>query len=396
MELPIRVLHIFAPNVRSRFGGQTITWKHAFSRWDDHTVVHSVLDCKNSRVVDSRLAFDFEYPDQQEAISRWGRAAWIPSLFRNLTRLEKQHDILHVHVLWWGGLLIGPWARWKNIPALYESVLLDADTPGSVLGERFGGLQVRCLKRYEAILAISEYLAEDYRKSGFREEQVFTLMNSVDTTVFSPVATTDERLTLRRKLDLPQDATVLVFVGSVIQRKGADVLVRAFIEASARRSDLHLLVVGPRQRSENPSLDEDFVNKLRALLRKNDLSERVSFTGIVQNRQQVAEMYRASDIFVFPSNKEGLGNVVLEAMASGLPVVVSNLPVLEKVIRHQENGFLVPVDNSAALSDAILMVSSDRVLAERLGRNARDYVEKNHSFAAWQARLTEFYRGLLF
>jgi glycosyltransferase involved in cell wall biosynthesis len=394
-QRPIRVLHVFAPSLRSRFGGQNITWQYNFSHWNAHGVNHRVLDCGSAKLVDSREAFSFEYPVVQRGVKRWERAVWVGSLFSNLAKHRKQYDILHMHVLWWGGLAVGPWSRWMCIPAVYESILLDEDTPGGISRERLGGLKVRCLRDYRAILAISDYLAEDYSRFGFSRERVFTLMNSVDTVTFAPAETKDAKMALRRRLNLPLDATVLVFVGSVIWRKGADVLVRAFSQAATKYANLHLLIVGPKAKAENPSLDEDLVNDLRRFLGENNLSERVSFTGMVRGRQDLADIYRASDIFVFPSRNEGLGNVVLEAMSSGLPVIVTHLPVLEKVIQHGENGLLLPVDDVNALSGSILKLDADRSLAEELGHNARLYVEENHGFASWQARLVEFYRGLL-
>jgi glycosyltransferase involved in cell wall biosynthesis len=82
-------------------------------------------------------------------------------------------------------------------------------------------------------------------------------------------------------------------------------------------------------------------------------------------------------------------------MACGLPVVVSRLPVLERVLQHGENGLFVPIGDVGALRDSILTLSGNPELAERLSHNARRYVEQSHSFAVWQSQLAEFYRGLL-
>ena len=392
----IRVLHVFPPSFTSRFGGQIIWWKYCFFHWNDSNVVHYVLDCDKNQLVDSRQAFNYEYPDTQKETSRWERAVWLLALFGNIKKYEEKYDLLHVHVLWWATLLLGPWAKWKNIPTVYESILLDSDTPGGILKTKLGRIQVRCLKTYKAILAITDHLAEDFRKFGFSEKQVFTLVNCVDTDLFFPSKSAEEKTFLRQKLSLPQDAKILVFVGSVIERKGADLLIRAFIQASSINPNLYLLIVGPKDKNENPSLNEEFVNELHALIQQKDLMDKVSFRGLVQDRQRLAELYRASDIFVFPSRKEGLGNVVLEAMAAGLPLVVSRLPVLENIIKHEENGLFVPIEDSNALKDSILLLSSDRALARKIGDNARFYVETNLGFADWQAELVEFYKRLIY
>ena len=391
----IRVLHIFPPSLKSRFGGQNITWKYNFTNWDDPGVVHTVLDTMTNQILDAQQAFDFKYVDTQKMSTKWERVLWIFALFWGVIRHQKEYDLLHVHVLWWGGLLIGPWAKWKNCPTIYESVLLEADIPSSIIREKFGKIKLGFLKSYKAILAISDYLAQDYLKHGFFEGQVVTLMNSVDTVLFTPAETDEEKYILRKRNKLPVRSKLLLFVGSVIERKGVDILLRALIEACRVDSDLHLLIVGAKNKNENPSLDEDFVNHLYEMLEQNEISDRVSFLGLVQDRERLAEIYRAADIFIFPSRNEGLGNVVLEAMAAGLPVVTSHLPVLERVIQNGENGIFVPIGDAPALVYSILQVSIDLDMAKKMGTAARNYVLEKHRFSAWQFDLVRIYKALL-
>jgi len=393
--MTIRVLHIFSPDYKRRFGGPTFTWKYCFSNWNEPDVSHYVLDTEGNRIVESKEAFHFEYPKVQKDASRWERAMWIFPLFRNLIKYKGDYDIVHLHVLCWGSLFLGPWAKWNRKPLVYESVLLDSDTPGGIYKQKFGKIVVWFMRFYKAILAISEYLAEDYRKFGFPESQVFSLVNFVDDKLFSPVKYAEEKKELRQRLNLPSNAIILIFVGSVIERKGVDILIQAYIEAVSKCPDLFLVIVGPKNRHEQPSFDEDFVNDLYALLDKNNLSDRVLFTGLIQDVHKLGEIYRASDIFVFPSRKEGLGNVVLEAMACGLPVLVSQLPVLDKIIKHGENGMVVPIGDADALCKSILLLSGDSALAGKIGGNAHSYVEKKRGFYAWQTQLVKIYHGML-
>lgn len=393
--MTVKVLHIFAPSYKNRFGGQTFSWKYAFSAWNNPEIEHYFLDFETLQMIPAKEAFRFEYLSSQKGTTRWERTIWVLTLFRCLAKHVGKFDILYVHVLWWGSLLIGPWSKWIGVPAVYESVLLHEDTPGGILRENLGQIKVWLLKYYQGIVAISEYLAEDYRKCGFDPRKVHTLMNSVDGKVFFPVETAGEKTAARIKRQLSPDATILVYVGSVIQRKGVDLLIRAFIDVSSQHSDLYLMIVGPKDRHENPSLDEGFVNGLRQSLSTNRLSTQVAFLGLIQDREELAEIYRASDMFVFPSRNEGLGNVILEAMACGLPVIVSQLPVLEKVVTHGENGFLIPVNDVSGLKDTILTLISEPSLAQKIGQNAHHYIQTRHDFLAWQAELTAFCKGLL-
>jgi glycosyltransferase involved in cell wall biosynthesis len=391
----IKILHIFAPNYTSRFGGQNIFWKYGFSHWDKQAVEHFVLDYENNRLIGAKEAFNFQYTGTQKLLSKWKRASWVVTLFKNLIKYKNSYDVLHVHVLWWGTILLAPWAKWMRIPALYESILLGDDTPGGISTETLGNLKIKFIKKYKAILAISEFLAKDYRECGFPERQVFTLENCVDMDTFYPVNSVEEKIQLRQKHQLPQNANVLLFVGSVVQRKGVDLLVRAFIDAFSSCPDLYLLIVGPRNKNENPSLDEGFVNDLHQLLDQNKLSARVSFRGLIQDRRDLAEIYRASDLFVFPSRNEGLGNVILEALASKLPVIVSRLPVLEKIIQHEQTGLFVPMNDVDAVRDAIVRLCNTPFLAKSISCEAFNYMEKNHGFFVWQDDLTNIYTHLL-
>jgi len=395
MKTQIRVLHIFPPSLKSRFGGQNITWKYNFSKWKDPRVRHLILDTISNQVCQPYEIFNFEYPKIQKQSTMWERLTWIIRLFIGIVTQKKEYDVLHLHVLWWGGLLIGPWAKWKRIPTIYESVLLEEDTPSGIAKQNFGTIKLCCLKMYRSILAISDPLAEDYLKNGFRTEQIFMLMNSVDTELFKPVESVQQKTIIQKKFGLPTNSKILLFVGSVIERKGLDTLIQAFIKASQEDHELYLLIVGAKNKRENPSIDEDFINSLHILLKQEGIEEKVSFIGLIQDRTQLAEIYRASDIFLFPSRNEGLGNVILEAMATGLSVVASRLPVLEKVISHGENGLFIPIEDTNALKDTILALDHDPKFAHQLGENARSYVIVNHAYQAWQLKLVDFYKYLM-
>lgn len=392
--MTIKVLHIFSPSLKTRFGGPSIRWKYNFENWHDPGVVHYVLDCDERKVDDARVAFNFNLPENQSSPNRWQRLTWTFKLINQLSKYAQDFDVIHFHVLWWGSLFAARWCKRRKIPCIYESVLLDADNPGSIEMEKFGKIKVHLLKDFRGILAISDYLAEDYRRHEFNDNQVFTLMNSVDSTLFRPCETLVEKQELREKYALPLGKTILLFVGSVIERKGVDLLVKAFINASLPNPDLYLLIIGPYNMKENPSLDETFINSLKDQLNKRDLFGSVNFYGLVNDRNMLADLFRASDIFVFPSRREGLGNVVLEAMASGLPVIISDLPVLARVIKVRENGLVVPIDDDMQLAEAITCLNKDELLSKELGKAAQEYTVENHRFLSWQKSLVEIYQKL--
>ncbi len=391
----VRILHIFSPNFRQRFGGPIFDWKYAFSKWDDSEIEHLVVDYDQNRPLSALDAFAFKISHSQIKTTRWQRFLWIFKLNFILFKFRNSYDILHFHILLWGCLIAVTWAKWHNIPTVYQSVLLDSDTPGAIAQQKMGKLKVNLLKKFTGILAISDALAEDYLANGFSSDQVFTLMNSVDTDLFKPATSHGEKLQLKKHFNLPEDSLLLLFVGSLIRRKGVDHLVQAFIKAHHYNPKAHLWLIGPQNIAENPSLDESFVFKIKQLVAIAGLENAVTFAGLVAGRETLSEVYRTADAFVFPSRKEGLPNVVLEAMASGLPVIVSDLPGLKNVVSPCKTGVVIPIGDIDALENAIVALVSSKTGKNTLGEAARAYIFENHGFGAWQAELVRLYKKLL-
>ena len=389
----IRVLHIFGPNFKQRFGGPIFDWKYAFSKWDDPSVEHLVWD--DGKVESALHAFNFDMNANQIMSTRWQRMVWIFLLLFSLRKHKKEYDVLHFHVLLWGGLLAAAWAKKNSIPTIYQSVLQGSDTPEPIKQEQFGNLKLRLLNTFSLIIAISDQLKMDYINFGFPAAKVVMLMNSVETDLFHPLGSLRERQLIREKFSLPHSDKILLFTGSIIERKGIDLLTEAFLQIASDHPDLYLWLIGPVSKSENASLNEDFVAKMKKQVSAAGLSDRVRFEGLISDRGDLAEAYQAADVFVFPSRKEGLPNVVLEAMSSGLPVIVSDLPGLKGVVESGENGIVVPIGDTGALSAAISDILNNNVAVQRIGRNARSYIESVHGFDAWQKEMTSCYQKLI-
>lgn len=314
---------------------------------------------------------------------------WAFRLLRALSKYKREYDTLHVHILLWGGLLVAPFARLIGKPALYESVLDGADNPGAVEKDSLGRIKLLCLRQFTKVIAISEALRREFLKYRI---PVVKLVNSVDIDMFSPPASRSRKKELRRDLGIPEEAQVLLFVGSVKPRKGVDILVKIFIRMAEKRPDLYLLIVGPRSVEENNTIDPGYVEAQRALLDAHGLTGRVTFTGMVEEKNKLAGYYQAADVFVFPTRQEGLGNVVLEAMATQLPVVVTHLPEIEDLIQHNKNGVFVPLDDIDGFERAVSNVIDDPSFAREIGSNAREDIKREFYYDKWQSNLVNLYR----
>lgn len=164
-------------------------------------------------------------------------------------------------------------------------------------------------------------------------------------------------------------AVRLLFVGRVVFQKGLDVLFRAL---SALPVDLNweLEIIG----------DGDARPALTLEAAQLGIAPRITFSGW-QDRAVIAERYRAADLFVFPSRDEGMPNVVLEAMASGLPIVATAIAGSEELVREGENGHLVPTENAPALTDALARLIAQPETRRAMGRASRERIEREYTWA---------------
>ena len=211
----------------------------------------------------------------------------------------------------------------------------------------------------------------------------------VDTERFQPEVDADRRREIRASLGLPRADRCVVFVGAIIARKGVDLLVDAWRAVAAADPEALLVLVGPMDLTEE---DRTFRTALSDQVDGLGPSARVHFAGRVDN---VEEWLRGSDIFVLPSVSEGLPNSVLEAMASGVATVMTNLPgIAGDVIRSEREGCLLPDRTSDELAAVLSGLLSDPERRRAIGIAARARVVEGFSITARVDRYKELYRAL--
>lgn len=298
-------------------------------------------------------------------------------LGRLLFSLRQRFDLLHVID---AGSLFNlasiPIAQALGKPVILEMTLLGADDP-LTLNRRHGNPEEQLFPhrplKYSLFLMADAYVSKSaglsavYRQAGLPEGKLFQIPSSVDAQRFRPPSASQKR-SLREQLGLPQEQTIILFVGGIEKRKGVHRLIAAFREVALRHLDTHLLIVGPTDR-----FSQDYVRALHDRVEEWDLSERVTFVSeLVKN---VDEYMQAADVFALPSSREGLSVAILEAMASGLPIVASDIPeVAHSQINHGIEGLLVQVGDVEGLSKRLAELVSDTETRGRLGSAARQRV----------------------
>lgn len=164
-------------------------------------------------------------------------------------------------------------------------------------------------------------------------------------------------------LELPEGSEVLLHVGRQEFQKGIDVLVGALASIRDRRPNVVLVQAG---RDGAASVD------IQRAIDAHGVRNAVRFLG---HRDDVPELLAAADVFVFPSRYEGLGGSLLEAQASGTAIVASDLPAVREVVEAGATADLVPVDDAAALADAVVALLADDDRRAAYGKRGREVFE---------------------
>lgn len=245
-------------------------------------------------------------------------------------------------------------------------------------------------KRLDCIIVNSRSMRQELSPiSG--DTRIEFIPNGIDLKRFRPISGEDERISARYRLGINQRSTILISVGAVHPRKGTDLTLEAWSNMARRYPELHLYLLGLRKDLSYPAL-AGFRERLDGLISHSGAPERVHFEGIVRN---VDDYLRAADIFMFPSEREGMPNGVLEAMASGLPVVLTRFAGFSDDLGNNGNEFMLVERTGAALTQALDTLLKNKNLQGRLGQNARRWVEQRFGLEQSLDRYAALYRELV-
>lgn len=309
----------------------------------------------------------------------------VRSAFWPLARLFRQQgvDIVHVNNL-------APW--------------LDAALASSLAGCRclqtFHGVeqaQLRFSPLRRALLRLAACLSDGMTAvaapaadlmadlTGITRNRIRVIDNGIDTDVFTPVASRDEKKQLRRNLDLPETGILIGCVAALRPVKNHQGLIEAFARTlDANVGEAFLVLVG-----DGP-LEGELRQKCQDL--GPHVAERVLFLG---RRTDIARLLPALDVFVLNSDTEGLSYAVLEAMACGLPVVATEVGANPQLITQARQGVLVPFGDAAALARALCEVVGNPAQSEIMGANARCRAEEEFSLRRMSAAFRDLYLNLV-
>lgn len=279
--------------------------------------------------------FTFVYPP------RIGRALhpifWLTSLLARfgLELRRSRYDCLLASWTYPDGVATSWLARWLGLPYVIKVHGSDLN----VLAEsRWRRPQIaRALRGAAAVVTVSAALADKCRDLGVAPGQIHVLYNGIDTARFCP----GPRELARRSLALPLTDRLILFVGNLKAAKGCIDLIEAYVAVRSRVPSARLVFVGDGPERAG----------LEARAKAAGVGDEVRLSGVVPHAA-LADWYRAADLLCLPSHAEGVPNVVLEAMACGIPTVATAVGGIPEVLPDTA-GVLVPPNDATALSDAL-------------------------------------------
>lgn len=241
---------------------------------------------------------------------------------------------------------------------------------------RYALFQRHLMARGDLFLAVSDALRAQAIARGFPAERTLVHYNGVDLVRFRPGA--------------DHEAATILHVGRLVAKKGTTVLLRAFAAVLNAHPGARLLILG----------DGPLRTRLERLAGELGVGQSVIFAGARQP-DEIAGFMRDATLLVAPSrtarggDAEGLPNVVVEAMASGLPVVATDHGGIAEAVAEGENGFLVAEGEAEPLAGRIGDLLADAALRARMGAAGRRIAEREFGAARWSARLEDHYDALI-
>ena len=200
------------------------------------------------------------------------------------------------------------------------------------------------------------------------------LAHTFDSRFVIPIIPNGVDLELYKTIDRDWSPPRLLSVGRIVHQKGLDLAMHALGGLKDLNWEWHIAGDGPQ------------MGALQSLAQELDIDDRVVFLGW-QSRPQIIESYRKSNVFLFPSRHEGMPNAILEAMASGLPVIATCIAGNEELVIDSKTGYLVPSEDIETLQETLKKILNDSALRQQMGIASRRRAEESYS---WESTAQQY------
>jgi glycosyltransferase involved in cell wall biosynthesis len=239
------------------------------------------------------------------------------------------------------------------------------------------------LRWIDGAVALSQHERGLLARIGVPPDRTVVLPNALELDAFD--ATAAEATSLGGDELHPGDGPMVLFVGQLIERKGFDLLARAMPLVLREHPRARFVFVSHNLRGET---------ELRRLAAEGGAEHAMRLIYRPDEAEKL-RLLRSASVLAAPSRYEGFGIMLVEAMAAGAPVITTDVPTGNEIVRHERNGLLTPYDDVGALAAAISRLLSDRALAASLAAEGRRSVERRYTAERLAADLEAWYRSVI-
>ena len=309
-----------------------------------------------------------------EAVDDFGLSDW--GIVRRLEKLVEQYRPL----IWHGhdyksnllGLMIRRRHRMQMVTTVHGWVQRTWKTPLYYFVDR------QCLRRYDKIVCVSNDLFRDCKRLGVSQRDLSVIDNAIALDDYELDLSKEEA---KREIGIDPVSQLVVGVGRLSNEKGFDLLIQAVSDLIDSGLNVSLTIAGDGAERE----------RLQGLIDRSGHQDKIRLLGFVADPRTV---YRAADLYALSSRREGLPNVVLEAMAMQVPVLATSVAGMPSLITEDVNGRMIEPDNLDALRTSLKGLLNDHVARRRIGTAGRSTVEDHYNFKTRMRKMVDVYRSI--
>ena len=329
----------------------------------------------------------FEIHRIVEGRKKHGEFALWWNLGKALYSLRDRFDIIHAFGSTYRNSAIGPIGKFLGKKSLTTVSMANNDLRPIAMGTRAGRLQRRFLSCVDRYVSLSHQITDEIRGLPLDFNRATEIPQGVDTHRFYP-SNSNECAELRQRLNLP-DGPMAIYVGVLDSRKNVKWLVETWLKNREALAEWKLLLIGPTSRD---ACDADLRDRLQSLSLNQGSRDWVILRDFCP---KIEDYYRTADLFLLPSQNEGMPNVLLEAMSSGLPCVVTRISGTADLIDHGASGMLFGVNDERSFVDAVAPLVGSGELRKKMGNLARSKIQSRFSCENSAQRYLSLYQSML-
>jgi glycosyltransferase involved in cell wall biosynthesis len=372
------------------YSGAALQIKEIIRNSDCDKIKFNVIAAKLSKKVKDHEITDDNY--EIKRIETGKKKSLIYFWLRLAVEIYKQRkstDIIFINGLKPAHSIAIMMAKLLGKPSVGRLSIAESDIVFKNQGRIIGPLSKGFLKKANKYIAISTRLKEEIKNSGLDINKTEIIYNGVNQEIYHPL---DPEKKIKQKNRMGyQGFKILLFVGVIDNRKGVDILINAYKKINQTVKNTKLIIIGPPNRDDT---GKKYLNGIYKLAKDMNIQNNIDFIGF-KNSIEISRYYQVADIFILPSRKEGMPNVIIEAMSCGLPIIGTKISGIEDLVRDGINGYLVEAGDSNTLSKATIELMENPENIIEMGRQSLKIVKKYHDIRKISEKYSTVFNDLI-